>query len=278
MRKTMAMVLLFAAASLVAGVASADRFQSFAGNTVGAPTFHRPDEAGPLTSTDLVHYRTQVFQLLTTSSCTIYSAQDYDGYLHLYRSSFNPASPLTNLVDGDDDAELGVGTSRIPNNLNTDSISLAAGVYILVTSGFSDSSAGSFQNFIQCDGDVQPLHSACYFVGYPREQQVCLQDRFAVKIDQISNHPTDGRGTPVRFGSTDSAFFWFYNDKNFEVMVKVLNGCALNGHWWVFFAGTTNQAFRLQVGDAGSGHVNTYNRFLGPASPAETDTEAFPCP
>ena len=128
---------------------------------------------------------------------------------------------------------------------------------------------------------VQPAHGYCgiSFVGIPQEQQVCLQDRFLVAIDQITNHATDGIGTPVRFGSTDSAFFWFYNDSNFEVLLKVLNGCGINNHWWVFFAGTTNQGYRVRVADALTLQVKAYLRPLGPASLTETDTSAFAtCP
>lgn len=253
------------------------RFQSFSGNNRNAPTFTRPSGAGPgLGST--VHYRSQKFQLLSPSECTIYSAQDYDGYLHLYENSFNPNSPLTNLIDGDDDAELGIGTSRIPSDRDQDAIDLDAGIYFLVSSGFNSSSEGSFQNFLQCDNQVQPIQGTCFFGGFPREQQLCLRDRFAVSIDNVTNHPGDGRATPVRFASDDSAFFWFFNDKNYEVMVKVLNGCAINGHYWVFIAGTTNQGHRIRVGDVTDNTVLTYTRFEGPPAEAINDTLAFDCP
>ena len=263
-----------------AGSARADRFQSFTGNTTNGPTFNRPTEAGVLSAHNPRH-RAQRFRLLSNAECTLYSAQQYDGFLHLYRSPFNPASPLTNLIESDDDAELIVGTSRIPRDLDQDAISLTAGVYVLVNSGFGSDSQGSFQNFIQCDVDVQPFHGACgaSFVGILQEQQVCLQDRFVVAIDQITNHATDGIGTPVRFGSTDSSFFWFYNDRNFEVLLKVLNGCLINNRWWVFFAGTTNQGFRVRVADSNTLQVKTYFRPLGPTSLTETDTSAFAtCP
>lgn len=264
-----------------AGIAVADGFQTFSGNTVGAPTWTRPGGGtSPTISGAVVRYRVQRFKLESAASCTIYSAQDYDGYLHLYRNSFNPNAQLTNLIDGDDDGELGIGTSRIPSDQDTSSVALTAGTYFLVTSAFSASGSGSYQTFIQCTTG-QPIHGSCSAQFVPpivREDEVCLQDRFVVVIDGISNHPTDGIGTPVRFGSSDSAFFWFYNDRNFEVLVKVLNGCPINGHWWVFFAATTNQAFNLRVGDSDTVQVKSYPRTLGPPSPAETDTQAFPCP
>lgn len=271
---TLAGALLLAAA----GPAAAERFQSFAGNTAGGPFFNRPNET-PAPTGISVRYRTQVFHLQSSARCIIYSAQDYDGFLFLYRAPFNPVSPLTNLVAADDDtAEMGIGSSRL-------GVLLDAGTYVLVTAGFNSDDEGPFQNFLQCDADedasevgVQPLHGSCFFAAYPRDKQVCLQDRFAVKIDQVTNHATDGRATPVRFGSTDSAFFWFYNDRNFEVMIKVLDGCDINDHWWVFLAGITNQGHRIEVGDSSTQAVQPYTRALGPPAPAETHTSAFPCP
>ena len=239
--------------------------------------------AGTGVSGNNVHYRTQVFRL-TCDACTIYSSQGYDGYLHLYAGSFDPNNPLTNLVDGDDDGELGVGTSRIPHDLSHElDLSPRRGLYPRYQWLRPDQHwALPELHPVQRRGcPVQPLHGDCgvFFVGIPEEQQVCLQDRFVVAIDQITNHATDGIGTPVRFGSTDSAFFWFYNDRNFEMLVKVLNGCGINNHWWVFFAGTTNQGYRVRVGDAQTLQVKTYIRPLGPVSLTETDTSAFAtCP
>ena len=45
-----------------------------------------------------------------------------------------------------------------------------------------------------------------------------------------------GAMSPVEMGgaSTDSGLFTFFDGENWEVLVKVLNGCEMNGHWWVF--------------------------------------------
>lgn len=251
-------------------VAQADFSQVFTGNTRGGPTWNRPNSVGTVVTGTSVAYRVDTFTLLDDARCIIYGAQDYDGYLHLYMSSFDPLDQLTNFVAGDDDGDLGIGTSKLED------LDLMAGFYVLVSSGFSNTSAGRYQNTIHCNL-AQPLHGGCSFSAYPRDQQTCHHDRFAVRILNVTNHPSDGRATPVRFGSRDSAFYWFFNDTNFEVQIKVLNGCAINGFWWVFFAGTTNQGHRIQVGDAITQLVRTYDLALGPPSPARTDTQAFPC-
>src|SRR5262245_17584211 len=38
----------------------------------------------------------------------------------------------------------------------------------------------------------------------------------------------------------DSGYFWFFDPANVEVVIKTLNGCGVNGHYWVFTGGLTN--------------------------------------
>jgi hypothetical protein len=33
----------------------------------------------------------------------------------------------------------------------------------------------------------------------------------------------------------DTGYFWFFEDTNVELVVKVLDGRAINGHTWVFY-------------------------------------------
>ena len=270
LRAGVAVLLLWASSAV------ADYSQTFTGNNTGAPLWQRPVGAGPALSSGTVHYRFHRFTLQAASRCTFYSVQNFDGYLHLYRGGFNPGSPLTNLIDGDDDAEMGIGTSRVPSDLDVNFMTEAqmpAGAYFAVVSGFASGDVGAYQVFVQCE---QPPVSTCFFTGYPREQQVCLLNRFAVIIDQVTNSTT-GRATPVPLGSNDSAFFWFYSDSNYEVLIKVLDACSINGKFWVFFAGTTNQGFRVVVGDVVTQVVKQYARGEGPPAPAVTDVLAFDC-
>lgn len=273
---------LLAAPALV----SAEGFQTFLGNTGVGAFFNRPGATCAATGTS-VRFQAQRFRLGSAATCTIYSAQDYDGYIHLYAGSFNPASPTTNCLAGNDDdtpaPNLGIGTSVLRNQ------DLTAGFYTLVTSAFSNSGSGAFSNTIHCGSEsgtapslltVQPRHGSCpaTFVGIPLDQQVCLQsERFIVAIDQITNSAT-GLGTPVRAGSSDTGLFWFYNDRNWEVMVKVLNACAINNRYWVFIGALTNQGYRVRVADGNTLQINTYTNNLGTRAAAVADTNAFPCP
>ena len=63
------------------------------------------------------------------------------------------------------------------------------------------------------------------------------------------------------------------------MLVKVLNACGLNQHYWVFSAATTNVEYTLTVTDTQTGDKKTYFNPLGTAAPAVTDTSAFAtCP
>ncbi|MCP4654899.1 MAG: hypothetical protein GY856_05705, partial [bacterium] len=73
----------------------------------------------------------------------------------------------------------------------------------------------------------------------------------------------------------DSGILWFFDADNWEMLVKVLDGCALNRRFWVFAAATTNVEYTLRVTDTVSGTVKTYFNPLGNAAAAITDAGAF---
>ena len=78
---------------------------------------------------------------------------------------------------------------------------------------------------------------------------------------------------------SDTGLFFFSDADNWELLVKVLDGCRFNGHFWVFAAATTNVEYTLTVTDTQSGSVNEFHNPLGQASPAILDTSAFAtCP
>jgi hypothetical protein len=62
-----------------------------------------------------------------------------------------------------------------------------------------------------------------------------------------------------------------------ELLVKVLDGCADNGHRWVFLSGGTNVGLIATVADTVTGEVHTYyNRDVTPFAPVQ-DTKAHAC-
>lgn len=61
------------------------------------------------------------------------------------------------------------------------------------------------------------------------------------------------------------------------MVVKVIDGCALNQRSWVFFAATTNVGFELRVTDTELGTTRSYTNPLGTAALPVQDTLAFAC-
>ncbi len=77
----------------------------------------------------------------------------------------------------------------------------------------------------------------------------------------------------------DSGLFWFFSANNLEMLIKVLNGCAFNSRYWVFFAAGTNVEFTLTVTDTQNGSTKTYSNPLNIAAAPVQDTNAFAtCP
>ena len=111
---------------------------------------------------------------------------------------------------------------------------------------------------------------------------LCLNGRFAITTKWRTNStpgtPTDGDGHVVVAGS-NSGIFWFFTSDNWEVMVKSINACGFNSHYWIYSAATTDQFYRMEVLDVRAGVQKIYFNYAGPPAPAVTDAEAFAtCP
>lgn len=112
------------------------------------------------------------------------------------------------------------------------------------------------------------------------QNALCLQGgRFEVTVDWRNFQGEDGQAQVVPGASDDSGLLWFFNPDNWEMLVKVLDGCPLNNRYWVFAAATTNVEYNLVVRDTFTGETVSYHNNLGVASPAITDSGAFDtCP
>ncbi|HEX6177588.1 MAG TPA: hypothetical protein VF057_04465, partial [Thermoanaerobaculia bacterium] len=75
--------------------------------------------------------------------------------------------------------------------------------------------------------------------------------------------------------TTDTGYFWFFDDTNIEMVIKVLNACANNGRYWVFAGGLTNVEVDITVRDSQTGALKTYHNPLGTAFQPILDTSAF---
>ncbi len=77
--------------------------------------------------------------------------------------------------------------------------------------------------------------------------------------------------------SEQSAILYFFDRNNAEVLIKVLDGCGINGHRWVFVAPVTTLAFNLSITPPDGGTPWTHQNRLNQTAAAKSDIKAFAC-
>ncbi|HEV8581765.1 MAG TPA: vanadium-dependent haloperoxidase [Thermoanaerobaculia bacterium] len=114
----------------------------------------------------------------------------------------------------------------------------------------------------------------------PGSTQLCLNGgRFEVKAFWYPEPPPFAHQAHVLPSTGDSGQFYFFHPDNTELTVKVLNGCGVNGRYWVFASGLTNIEVVLIVTDTQTGRIRRYfNPKDKPFAPVQ-DVSAFAtCP
>jgi uncharacterized delta-60 repeat protein len=111
------------------------------------------------------------------------------------------------------------------------------------------------------------------------QTQACLVGgRFRVSVNWKESTGQAGTGNLTSFGSDNSSIFYFFDPTNFELLLKVLNGCGVDNQYWVFFSATTNVGFTITVTDTLHNVTKTYTNKVNVVAPPVTDTSAFACP
>ena len=119
-----------------------------------------------------------------------------------------------------------------------------------------------------------PPVSAC---GALDQYTLCLANRYTVTANWTKTDGTTGKATAIVFPVQDTGGFWFFSPGNYEMIIKVLDGCAINGHHWVFAGGLTNVKVDMTVTDTHTGAVQTFtNPQSTPFQPIQ-NTVAFDC-
>jgi hypothetical protein len=94
-------------------------------------------------------------------------------------------------------------------------------------------------------------------VNDPTTTLVLNDNRFMVQVDWLTSTGSSGQGTAVALTS-DSGYFWFFENTNVELLVKILDGRGVNGHFWVFYGALTDIEYTITVTDTQTGAVKTY--------------------
>ncbi|MBZ0090564.1 MAG: S8 family serine peptidase, partial [Thermoanaerobaculia bacterium] len=109
-----------------------------------------------------------------------------------------------------------------------------------------------------------------------------LSNRFEVRVTYTTQSAT-GNGQLMSFNgaraeSDQSAFYYFFDNANFEMGVKMQNACvAPFNKYWVFVSGLTNQGYTVTVRDANTGSTKIYSNPLGSYPQSVGDTSALNC-
>lgn len=270
----LALVVLAAPAALHAASARA-----FAGATLEGTT-NRPNADLVTLSGQTVRYSIQPLFTSAATTCTFRSVQQNpgNGWLFLYEGGFNPQAPLADLIAGNDDGELGAGSSTIAGV----ALDPTRSYYLVTTTAATGQAPLQFANYVACTG------SANIVVGdgsIPTDGTVAefRNGRFRVSgVWRAQTGPgTYNTGTMkyTPLGSGESGVLWTENPNDWVVLLKVLNGCQINNKFWVFYAATTNIEFTITVVDTFTNVTKTYSNPINtPAAPV-TDTQAFQtCP
>jgi hypothetical protein len=121
----------------------------------------------------------------------------------------------------------------------------------------------------------------------PGPHTLCIDDqpgdrRFEATIafDTAQAGGVAGLGNAVELdtlGITSGGVFWFFQKENPEVLLKVLDGCSINGHHWVFWSAGTNVRLAITITDRRTARQRVYRSpDRTPAQPV-TDLLAFSC-
>jgi hypothetical protein len=101
--------------------------------------------------------------------------------------------------------------------------------------------------------------------------------RFRVDVTWRDGHGGEGIARPAPEASPAAGVMWFFEPANWELLVKVIDGCSLNGHRWLFVTAATNVGFTLHAVDTVSGQAYDFTNRPGSAPAPLQDTRAFPC-
>ena len=99
----------------------------------------------------------------------------------------------------------------------------------------------------------------------PNDTTLCLQNnRFSVTVlFQVGTGPiTSGHAIPIT-GNEKSGYFWFFNNENIELVVKMLDGSTVNGYWWIFYGALSDVEYQVRVTDLQTGLARIYSNEQG---------------
>lgn len=97
----------------------------------------------------------------------------------------------------------------------------------------------------------------------PGPTTLCLAGgRFQVRAQWTTPQGQSGTGQ-ARALTADTGYFWFFDEANVEIVLKVLDACGFSGNFWVFATGLTDVHALIEVLDTVTGESRVYVNPLG---------------
>lgn len=122
---------------------------------------------------------------------------------------------------------------------------------------------------------VPPPTGAGYSACRPTVAPLTFEGNVKVSLCyQAPNGDMDDASAVYR--SDNSGLLYFFEPDNAEVFVKVLDGCGINQHRWVYVAPLTDVAFNMYIND-GRNPTWTYFNKAGDQGEIRANLMAFPC-
>ena len=109
----------------------------------------------------------------------------------------------------------------------------------------------------------------------PGPNALCLNGgRFRAEMTFQKSPAGPTQTAPAVPLTNDTGYFWFFDDANVEIVVKVLDGRAINGHFWVFYGAMSTVGYTIVVTDTETGEQRAYTNEPGNLA-SVADTSAF---
>jgi hypothetical protein len=133
-----------------------------------------------------------------------------------------------------------------------------------IADGHDGSQDGVFAQRFQA-----PAPPACV----PTSEALCLDGRFQVQVSWKDPTGATGMGQTVPL-TGDTGAFWFSDPSNLDLIVEVVDGRTVNGHFWVVYGSLSNLDFTVTVTDITTGAVKAYHNPAGVFASLQDD-QAF---
>lgn len=131
---------------------------------------------------------------------------------------------------------------------------------LVASAGLTRPQGTAAETGIDCGGDAADL--------------CLLGDRFRLEVEWRKPNGQEGSGTAIP-DNDRTGYFWFFNEENVELVVKMLDARTNNGNFWFFFGALSNVHYEVTVTDTLTGTSKTYVNEQGNVC-GQADINAFP--